>query len=135
MNFPAFRAMCQRRWLPCVWFVLFGCFAAQILAAPAFARETRKKQIAEVKLGQLPPEARDTIVLIKKRGPYPFKRDGMVFGNLERRLPVKKSGYYHEFTVKTPGAKDRGARRIIGGMAGEYYYTDDHYQTFLRIIE
>ncbi|TMH63032.1 MAG: ribonuclease N [Betaproteobacteria bacterium] len=84
---------------------------------------------------QLPPEARQTLALIKADGPFPYARDGAVFGNREAHLPRRSRGYYREYTVKTPGARDRGARRIIAGRGGELYYTDDHYRTFRRIIE
>jgi len=90
---------------------------------------------SEISLGQLPHEARQTLALIKAGGPFPYTKDGAVFGNREGRLPKRSRGYYREYTVKTPGAKDRGARRIVSGVPGEYYYTDDHYQTFRRIIE
>ena len=83
----------------------------------------------------LPPEARQAITLIKAGGPFPYSRDGLVFNNREGQLPRKARGYYHEYTVKTPGARDRGARRIITGRDGELYYTDDHYRTFKRVIE
>ena len=82
-----------------------------------------------------PREARQTLVLIKNGGPFPYSRDGITFGNFERRLPVQQRGYYHEYTVKTPWRNDRGPRRIISGQRGEYYYTDDHYRTFRRITE
>ncbi|MFN8483362.1 MAG: ribonuclease [Anaerolineae bacterium] len=83
----------------------------------------------------LPPEARKTIALIEKGGPFPYSRDGIVFENREGRLPKKPSGYYHEYTVDTPGSADRGARRIITGQNGEMYYTDDHYDTFVRVVK
>lgn len=89
----------------------------------------------EIAVKQLPNEARQTLALIKAGGPFPYTRDGAVFGNREGRLPKRNRGYYREYTVRTPGAKDRGARRIVAGVPGEYYYTDDHYQTFRRIIE
>jgi ribonuclease T1 len=89
----------------------------------------------EVELKQLPPEARQTLAQIKAGGPFPYARDGSVFGNREGLLPKRTRGYYREYTVKTPGAKDRGARRIVAGTPGEYYYTDDHYRSFKRIIE
>ena len=89
----------------------------------------------EIAVQQLPSEARQTLALIKAGGPFPYTRDGAVFGNRESRLPKRNRGYYREYTVKTPGAKDRGARRIVAGVPGEYYYTDDHYKTFRRIIE
>ncbi|MFN8499243.1 MAG: ribonuclease domain-containing protein [Anaerolineae bacterium] len=83
----------------------------------------------------LPPEARKTLALIEKGGPFPYSRDGIVFENREGRLPSKPSGYYHEYTVETPGSADRGARRIITGKNGEIYYTDDHYDTFVRVVK
>ncbi|WP_420476620.1 ribonuclease [Noviherbaspirillum sp. ST9] len=87
----------------------------------------------------LPKEAQQTLVLIKQGGPFPYPKDGSVFGNYEGVLPKQKRGYYHEFTVKTPGARNRGARRIVSGgdpaTSGEHYYTDDHYATFRRIKE
>ncbi|MEU3459057.1 ribonuclease domain-containing protein [Streptomyces sp. NPDC006733] len=89
---------------------------------------------AQVGAGRLPAEARDTLALIDRGGPYPYAKDGAVFGNHERELPAHKSGYYHEYTVTTPGSRDRGARRIITGDGGEYYYTDDHYQTFKAVL-
>ncbi|MBN8736184.1 MAG: ribonuclease [Xanthomonadales bacterium] len=80
----------------------------------------------------LPPEARHTLALIASGGPFPHSQDGVVFGNYEHLLPNKPRGYYHEYTVETPGAHDRGARRIItgGDPPGVYYYTDDHYRSF-----
>lgn len=80
----------------------------------------------------LPAEARHTIALIQRGGPYPYRQDGGVFGNREKRLPHRPRGYYREFTVDTPGLKHRGARRIVtGGDPPEaWYYTDDHYDSF-----
>ena len=83
----------------------------------------------------LPLEAQQTLRLIKRGGPYPYLRDGAVFGNYERMLPPRDRGYYREYTVPTPGTRDRGARRIVVGAGAEYYYTDDHYRTFRRIAE
>ena len=82
----------------------------------------------------LPPEALDTLDLIEQDGPFPFSRDGVVFQNRERLLPRQPQGYYHEYTVITPGSSDRGARRIITGEAGERYYTDDHYDSFYVVV-
>lgn len=83
---------------------------------------------------ELPPEARTTIQLIERGGPYPYDKDGATFGNLERVLPAKPRGYYKEYTVKTPGESDRGARRIVtGDNDREFYWTADHYQSFARI--
>ena len=93
----------------------------------------------DVSLGELPAEARQTLALIKAGGPFPYARDGAVFGNREGRLPRHERGYYREYTVKTPGARDRGARRIIAGgeprASREFYYTDDHYRSLSRIKE
>jgi ribonuclease T1 len=83
---------------------------------------------------KLPPEARTTLQLVIKGGPFPYDRDGVVYQNRERVLPAKASGYYHEYTVVTPGSADRGARRIVAGGKGEFYYTDDHYASFVRVI-
>lgn len=91
--------------------------------------------VSAIGVAELPPEARDTLRAIKQGGPFAYPRDGVVFGNFERALPQRPRGYYHEYTVKTPGVRNRGARRIISGEADEYYYTADHYQTFKRIRE
>ena len=88
---------------------------------------------SEVLLAELPREAQDTLRLIAQNGPFPHKRDGVVFGNFEKQLPVKPRGYYREYTVATPGAHDRGARRIVAAGVDERYYTDDHYKTFRRV--
>ena len=89
----------------------------------------------EIPAAQLPLEARATLELIKAGGPFPYRQDGRVFHNRERLLPLKQRGYYREYTVRTPGLRDRGPRRIVAGDAGEYYYTKDHYRSFRRIIE
>lgn len=80
----------------------------------------------------LPPEARETLALIQREGPFPHRQDGSVFGNRERRLPRKPRGWYREYTVETPGLRHRGARRIVTGGTPprEWYYTDDHYDSF-----
>ncbi len=88
-----------------------------------------------VAVAELPYEARQTLALIKQDGPFPYRRDGIVFGNYEKRLPLRQRGYYREYTVKTPGRQDRGARRIIAGREDEFYYTDNHYGSFRRIRE
>jgi len=89
----------------------------------------------DIAVQNLPSEARQTLTLIHKNGPFPYERDGAVFGNREGQLPKRERGYYREYTVKTPGVHDRGARRIVAGRAGEAYYTDDHYRSFRRIIQ
>ncbi|MDH2918432.1 MAG: ribonuclease domain-containing protein [Sideroxydans sp.] len=88
-----------------------------------------------ISVAELPNEARSTLRDIKQGGPFEFDRDGVVFGNFEKALPKQARGYYHEYTVKTPGVRSRGARRLISGAVGEYYYTADHYQTFQRVRE
>lgn len=92
-------------------------------------------QLPEIRASDLPPEARKTLALIARGGPYPYSRDNVPFGNFERILPRKSSGYYREFTVRTPRESDRGARRIVTGAAGEKYYTADHYESFKFIAE
>jgi ribonuclease T1 len=89
--------------------------------------------LPQVALGELPAQAAQTVALIRSGGPFPYDRDGVVFENREGLLPAESSGYYHEYTVPTPGASDRGARRIIEGSHGELYWTDDHYRSFERI--
>jgi ribonuclease T1 len=109
-----------------------------LFAAPAaLARSETPAEaaLAEIAAAELPGEARQTISLIRKGGPFPFLRDGVVFGNIEKRLPTRARGYYREYTVRTPGARERGARRIVAGKGGELYYTDDHYNSFRRITE
>jgi ribonuclease T1 len=99
------------------------------------ARAAKDQRSDESNARGLPLEARETLNLIRQGGPFPYAKDGAVFGNREGLLPQKPRGYYHEYTVNTPGARDRGARRIISGAGGELYYTDDHYRSFRRIRE
>lgn len=89
----------------------------------------------EITLAQLPPEGRQTLLLIKQGGPFPYDKDGSSFGNREGLLPPQSRGYYREYTVPTPGAGNRGARRIVVGGGREYWYTADHYRSFKRIRE
>ena len=107
------------------WLVLLGLLLCLPLAA----------QASTVAVAELPPEARVTLRFIQQGGPFPYARDGVVFGNYERHLPQRPRGYYHEYTVKTPGVRNRGARRIVCGTAVECYYSDDHYRSFRRIKE
>lgn len=95
---------------------------------------TANDALGTVDLADLPPQARQTVELIDAGGPFPYSRDGVVFANRERLLPRQAKGWYHEYTVKTPGSSDRGARRIITGKDGAMYYTDDHYDSFRRIV-
>ncbi|HTH43905.1 MAG TPA: ribonuclease domain-containing protein [Oxalicibacterium sp.] len=94
-------------------------------------------ELRTVRTADLPPQARQTILLIRQGGPFPYEKDGAVFGNYEKVLPQQKRGYYREFTVKTPRARNRGARRIVAGgqPPHEYFYTADHYRSFKRVID
>lgn len=102
-------------------------------AAPTRGPPAEIDGLPVITLDELPPQALDTLALIERGGPFPFDRDGITFQNRERLLPRKPAGYYSEYTVITPGASTRGARRIVAGEAGELYYTDDHYASFSRI--
>jgi ribonuclease T1 len=88
-----------------------------------------------ISIHDLSPEGKATLQLIKSGGHFRYQKDGSVFNNFEGLLPQKPPGYYHEYTVDTPGSTDRGARRIVTGYQGEYYYTEDHYNSFRRIQE
>lgn len=125
----------MRRWWGVVLVVL-----ALLAGALAVARDERVPAAgSEIVLRELPREARETLALIRAGGPFPYAKDGTVFGNRERLLPRQARGYYTEYTVRTPGSRDRGARRIVAGgdprASGEYWYTDDHYASFRRIRE
>ncbi len=103
-------------------------------AATSTAATDAESGLPWIALAALPPQARDTLELIESDGPFPFDRDGVVFQNREGLLPSEERGYYREYTVVTPGSNDRGARRIVTGAEGELYYTDDHYDSFRRIV-
>ncbi|MFN4149211.1 MAG: ribonuclease domain-containing protein [Rhodocyclaceae bacterium] len=97
-------------------------------------------QAEEIAKSALPPEAREALARIATGGPFPYRRDGIVFGNFEKRLPPAPRGYYREYTVPTPGVAQRGARRIVcGGQEPRRpdvcYYSPDHYRSFQRIVE
>jgi guanyl-specific ribonuclease Sa len=105
-------------------------------AAPAGARPAATEATPAARYPSfLPPEAVVTLELIERGGPFPYDRDGTTFQNRERLLPDRPRGYYREYTVETPGSRDRGARRIVtGGDPPEvYFYTDDHYRSFRRV--
>jgi ribonuclease T1 len=104
------------------------------------AAEARRESVAAlppIAAAELPKEARITLDRIRDNGRFPYERDGVIFGNREGMLPAKARGYYHEYTVKTPGSRSRGARRIVCGgepaTLAECYYSDDHYQSFKSI--
>jgi len=108
------------------------------LATAGWAKEPAAPDIGSVAFGELPTEAQTTDRLIRAGGPFPYPKDGMVFGNRERLLPLKPRGFYREYTVRTPGERDRGARRIVCGghqatRPETCFYTRDHYASF-RLI-
>ncbi|MDB5776726.1 MAG: ribonuclease [Herbaspirillum sp.] len=106
---------------------------AFLLPFPASGRDLAP--LDTIAVAELPPEARQTLAAIERGGPFPYPKDGVVFGNYEKILPLHKRGYYREYTVRTPYARNRGAKRIIAGgePAHEFFYTSDHYASFRRI--
>ena len=107
-------------------------------ATPGVAKEAPgSSNLPTMFAAELPQEARETLNLIKKGGPFPYAKDGVVFSNREKILPRQPRGFYREYTVKTPGARNRGALRIVcgGTSAAICYFSSDHYQTFRRIKE
>lgn len=114
--------------------IAFGVFLTLIGCSPHEQDATSKDQIS-VGSDTLPPEAVATLELILRGGPFPYRNDGVTFHNRENRFPARPRGYYREYTVPTPGARDRGARRIVsGGDPPEvFYYTADHYRSFRPI--
>ena len=108
------------------------------MASGAQARDLAPSAVTDVALSSLPEQGRETYRLIHQGGPFPYEKDGTVFGNRERLLPGQKRGFYREYTVRTPDSKDRGARRIVCGGAATKpeicYYTANHYASFSRIV-
>ena len=121
------------------WIAVVALLGFALIAAPSANARENAADRSEIAPAKLPAEARDVLLLIRAGGPFPYERDGVTFGNRERLLPAQRRGYYHEYTVTTPGAKNRGARRIICGGSRRTpdvcYYTDDHYASFRRIRE
>lgn len=111
--------------------------ASMLASVSVVARDA--PPLAEVRASTLPAEARDVLARIHAGGPFRYDRDGVVFGNFEKLLPIRPRGYYHEYTVRTPGARNRAARRIVCGGPKEApdacFYSDDHYASFRRIAE
>lgn len=114
---------------------LFLATVLVMAAINAGARSIDNSPTGIVRLEELPREARTTLKLIRQGGPFPYPRDGIVFANRERRLPSAPRGTYREYTVPKPGSRDRGARRIIAEGNQQFWYTADHYRTFMRIVE
>jgi ribonuclease T1 len=118
-----------------VWLVAVSLLAVLPAQAKGSAPETAAASIA---LADLPKQGRETYALILAGGPFAYDKDGTVFGNRERLLPAQKRGFYREYTVKTPYARNRGAKRIVCGGSQPVkpevcYYTEDHYASFKRI--
>lgn len=109
--------------------------AAATAGAKAATGVANPSGLPEIRESALPPEGREVLALIRDGGPYRYTQDDQAFGNFERLLPRKARGYYREYTVRTPGEQDRGARRIVAGDGGDKYYTDDHYESFRFIAE
>jgi ribonuclease T1 len=109
------------------------------VGAKSFADRPASSSSATVKVSELPRQGRETYERIRQGGPFPYDKDGTVFGNRERLLPAHKRGYYREYTVQTPGSRDRGARRIVCGgpprAPHACFYTADHYASFSQIVE
>lgn len=113
---------------------------ATLASGMAQARGAAPGSIDTVALANLPAEAQTTHRMIVAGGPFPHGKDGSVFGNRERMLPRQPRGYYHEYTVRTPGSRDRGARRIVCGgrqvtAPDACFYTGDHYASFQQIVQ
>lgn len=102
--------------------------------APVGATATPSSGLPTVAVAALPPEARTMLALIDRGGPYRYAQDGTVFSNNEGLLPARPNGYYHEYTVVTPGSPDRGTRRLVVGGDGDVYYTGDHYASFRQVL-
>ncbi|MEO8508791.1 MAG: ribonuclease domain-containing protein [Betaproteobacteria bacterium] len=113
--------------------------AAAFFVAPVVLGRTSPDALPDIAVSALPSEARTVLAQVQSGGPFRHERDGVVFGNREYLLPAHARGYYHEYTVPTPGVKGRGARRIVCGgpqrSPAVCYYTADHYQSFARIRE
>lgn len=132
------------RFVPRVWGVLLVCLAALVTGcssgsggageSSAFSPAWAPRGMPAVQADRLPAEARRTLRLIDDGGPFPYEKDGSVFGNFEGELPKQRRGHYREYTVPTPGERDRGARRIVTGSGDETYYTDDHYASFKAVL-
>jgi ribonuclease T1 len=134
--------MLRAAWVGRIKSLLAGVLLLASLASPNLVHARKPApadSVATMAVAELPLQGRQTLQLIREGGPFPYSKDGSVFGNRERLLPSKQRGYYLEYTVKTPGSRDRGARRIVCGgqpkVPDACYYTGDHYASFSRIAE
>jgi len=120
-------------------FLLATAVAGPLAQARSLTDRPAASSPATITVAQLPSQGRATYELIRQGGPFPYGKDGAVFGNRERSLPTEKRGYYREYTVATPGSRDRGARRIVCGgpprAPRACFYTADHYASFRMIVE
>ena len=131
---------CRHRGQQAIAAVVMAAGLLSLAANPVAAKEAPATEMATVALAALPAEAQATERLIRTGGPFPYPKDGSVFGNRERQLPSQRRGYYREYTVTTPGARNRAAKRIVCGgyqvtTPQACYYTDDHYASFRRIVK
>lgn len=119
--------------------VVIGWFARDVTVeqpsdGPAPVPGAAESGLPVRQMSSLPPEAATTWRLIGTNGPFPYpEKDGTVFENREENLPERNTGYYHEYTVPTPGTPDRGARRLVTGESSELYYTQNHYDSFVVV--
>jgi ribonuclease T1 len=125
-----------QRWMAVLLGLLLSICTLGVQARPATEAQTSPS----VWVTDLPREGQETYQLIHQGGPFPYEKDGTVFGNRERLLPRAMRGFYREYTVRTPGVKHRGARRIVcGGQAPRKpqtcYFTPDHYASFRMIVD
>ncbi len=120
-------------------FLLAATVAGSLAHARLRTERPAESTPAVIQVAELPRQGRETYELIRQGGPFPYDKDGGVFGNRERLLPAQKRGYWREYTVTTPGSRDRGARRIVCGgpkrVPHACYYTADHYASFRMIVE
>lgn len=119
--------------------VLTGLLLVSVFSiGSVFAKPPNANDFSTISLAEMPIQGAQTYQLITRGGPFPYEKDGVVFGNRERLLPAKSRGYYHEYTVATPGSSHRATRRIVCGGAVKApdacYYTADHYASFRRIV-
>ena len=124
----------------CMKLVITGLLLSATLSTSLVQARTSAAvdSLATISVAELPVQGAQTYALIAQGGPFPYEKDGVVFGNRERLLPISNRGYYREYTVKTPGVQHRGKRRIVCGgkprVPDVCYYTADHYASFRKIV-